>query len=175
MGALRVVRPVAALGVVCVLGGCNLFGGLKFTNVSDTWLNVRYYVGPDDRADKDQAQPQAAQQTHALYRHKELQVRPGTSVSYRPPEDLVHVQVQTVTPTWEPTGKEYWLELLTEAPVHIVAGGQKDKIEFKSFEGEIAMIPERERKAGRYEYLSPADRQSREQAQQLTEVGPPRP
>ncbi len=171
MGISRVARPVIGVAVVCVLGGCNLFGGLKFTNVSDSWLNVRYYVGPTERPDTEQA----GQKARVLYRHQEVQVRPGSSVSYRPPEDLVHVQVQTVSPTWEPTGKEYWLEVLTEAPIHIVSSGQVDKIEFKSFEGEIAMLPERERKAGRYEYLSPAQKQEREQAQHLTEVGPPQP
>lgn len=168
MGMLHVARLVGGLAVVSVLGGCQLFGGLKFTNVSDTWLNVRYYVGPKDEDGQADA-------TRVLYRHHEAQVRPGTSVNYRPPEDLVHVQVETVTPTWEPTGKEYWLELLTETPIHLVASGQEDKIEFKAFEGEIAMIPERERKKGRFEYLSPTEMQARQQTQRVAEAGPPPP
>ena len=160
-----VVRLAGAAVLVSGLTGCSLsslFGGVKFTNVSDSWLNVRYYTGtvPEvDGTDKPADDPQV------LYRHKVLQVEPGNSVDYRPPDDLVHIRVETVTPTWEPTGKQYWLELLTEAPIHVVAGG-KGKIEFKSFQGQIALIPDRQRKA-RFEYKDPAERSAQKKQDQI--------
>ncbi|MHC4710860.1 MAG: hypothetical protein ACYTA3_10720, partial [Planctomycetota bacterium] len=79
-------------------------------------------------------------------------VEPGVSADYRPSWNLVHIQVEEVSPTWVPTGKEYWLELLTKPPVHIVASGRGEKLEFKSFRGEVAIIPEGERADGRFEY-----------------------
>ena len=66
----------------------------------------------------------------------------------------MHLQVETVSPTWIPTGQQYWLELLTHPPLHIVAGGREDKLDFKSFQGEVAIIPERERLNGRFVYHS---------------------
>ena len=47
---------------------------------------------------------------------------------------------------------EHWLEVLTRPPVHIVASGRSDKLEFRSFEGEVAIIPDRERSGGRFAY-----------------------
>ena len=83
---------------------------------------------------------------------KVVSVEPGASVTYRPPWNLVHIQVEEVSPTWVPTGKQYWLELLTKPPVHIVASGRGEKLEFKSFRGEVAIIPEGEWADGRFEY-----------------------
>ena len=64
----------------------------------------------------------------------------------------MHVQVQTVTPSWEPPGKEYWLEVVTQAPVTIVATGEGEKLEFDSGAGEVALIPSKQLKKGRFEY-----------------------
>ena len=124
------------------LGGCAR-SGIKFTNVSDSWLNVWFYVGP---AESPEPCP------NDLYRQRAMQVEPGASANYRPPFNLVHIQVVEVSPTWVPTGREYWLELLTHPPIHIVANGRGEKLEFKSFQGQIAIIPESERAAGRFEH-----------------------
>ena len=133
---------VAALVAVPVLTGC-VDSGVRFTNVSDTWLNVSFYVGtseiPSDKPGD-------------LYRQKSLQVEPGETARYKPSGSLVHVQVETVTPTWTPTGRHFWLEILTAPPIHVVANGRADKLDFKSFTGEIALIPQRELDTGRFVY-----------------------
>lgn len=139
---VRRVVVVPALAVAAVLPGCQM-SGVRFTNVSDTWLNVSFYVG----ASKNQAD-----EPEDLYRSKSLMVEPGETVRFRPSGNLVHVQVETATPTWVPTGRQLWLELLTTPPIHVVANGRADKLDFKSFHGEIALIPQRELDAGRYVY-----------------------
>jgi hypothetical protein len=130
------------MAVVGGLGGCSR-SAIKFTNVSDSWLNVSYFVGSTDATEPSPGD---------LYRRRALQVEPGDSANYRPTRNLVHIQVEEVGPTWVPTGKQYWLELLTKPPVHIVASGRGEKLEFKSFRGEVAIIPEGERADGRFEY-----------------------
>ena len=134
--------------VTVSLGGCSLSRGIKFTNVSDTWLNVWFYVAATDRPADDKSE---------LYRQRAAQVKPGDSASFRPPRNLVHIQVETVTPTWEPTGAQYWLELLTYPPIHIVAAGRDEKLDFKSFSGQIAIIPQRQLSEGRFDHLIPED------------------
>ena len=79
-------------------------------------------------------------------------LEPGDTAVYRPDAGLMHIQVETVTPTWMPTGRQFWLELLTRDPMHIVASGHGAKLEFQSFRGEIALIPQRELDAGRFAY-----------------------
>jgi hypothetical protein len=138
----RVATVAVGAAVVGGLGGCSR-SGIKFTNVSDSWLNVGFYGGTTDTS---------ASGPSALYRQGALQIEPGSSASYRPSRKLVHIQVEEVSPTWVPTGRQYWLELLTRPPVHIVANGRGDKLEFKSFWGEVAIIPEGERADGRFEY-----------------------
>jgi hypothetical protein len=138
----RLAWLVAGVVTAGGLGGCSL-SGIKFTNVSDSWLNVWVYAGTTE---------DAAAGADDLYRQRALQIEPGTSAIYRLRHDLVHVQVETVSPTWVPTGKEYWLELLTHPPLHIVASGREDKLEFQSFRGEIAIIPQRELEGGRFTY-----------------------
>jgi len=139
---VRRVVVVPALAVAAVLTGCQK-SGVRFTNVSDTWLNVSFYVG----ASKNQAD-----EPEDLYRSKSLMVEPGETVRFKPAGDLVHIQVETATPTWVPTGRQLWLELLTVPPIHVVANGRADKLDIKSFHGEIALIPQRELDAGRYLY-----------------------
>ena len=138
----RIVFVPAFVVTAGVLTGC-LQSGLRFTNVSDTWLNVSFYVAEAGDASKE---------TKDLYRQASLQVEPGDTAVYRPDAGLVHIQVETVTPTWMPTGRQFWLELLTRDPMHIVASGRGAKLEFQSFRGEIALIPQRELDAGRFAY-----------------------
>ena len=141
------IRRLASLGGATLLAGplagCSLLSGIKFTNVSDSWLNVSFYTGETNGSPEG---------TSELYRQRAVQVEPGASAHYRPPGDLVHIQVDTVSPTWEPTGRRYALELLTEPPIHVVASGRAEKLEFLSFGGEIAIIPDREVDGGRFAY-----------------------
>jgi len=138
----RIVLVPAFVVIAVVLTGC-VQSGLRFTNVSDTWLNVSFYVGEAGDPSKEPKD---------LYHQDSLQVEPGDTAVYRTSGDLVHIQVETVTPTWMPTGRQFWLELLTRDPMHIVASGHGAKLEFQSFRGEIALIPQRELDAGRFAY-----------------------
>ncbi len=139
---VRRVVVVPAFAAAVVLTGCQK-SGIRFTNVSDTWLNVSFYVGASEI---QTAEPDD------LYRRKSLMVEPGETVHYKPSGNLVHVQIETATPTWVPTGRQLWLELLTVPPIHVVADGRADKLDFKSFNGEIALIPQREFDTGRFVY-----------------------
>lgn len=138
----RFASPLIGVATAIALTGCSMTG-IKFTNVSDAWLNVKFYVGMTDTATEG---------TNGLYQQRAIQVEPGESIIFRPSRDLVHLQVESVSPTWIPTGQQYWLELLTQPPLHIVAGGREDKLDFKSFKGEVAIIPERERLNGHFVY-----------------------
>ncbi len=139
----RVARRSAIAAIAACLVGCSS-SKIKFTNVSDVWLNAWFYVGTPAEDVRDCP--------NDLYRERSIQVAPGGNASFRPPPGLVHVQVETVSPTWVPTGREHWLEVLTRPPVHIVASGRSDKLEFRSFEGEVAIIPDRERSGARFTY-----------------------
>jgi hypothetical protein len=155
----RLAFMAIGIAVAGGLGGCTR-SGIRFTNVSDSWLNVRFYVASRDTPESGATN---------LYRQRQLQFEPGASTCYRPPWNLVHIQVQEVSPTWVPTGQQYWLEVLTRPPVHIVANGRGEKLEFKSFQGQIAIIPEGELADGRFAYrdaagLPPAEDEPEETA-----------
>ena len=139
---VRRVVVVAAFAAAVVLTGCQK-SGVRFTNVSDTWLNVSFFVGTSEIRSDD---------PEDLYRRKSLMVEPGETVRFKPSGNLVHVQIETATPTWVPSGRQLWLELLTTPPIHVVANGRAEKLDFTSFHGEIALIPQRELDAGRYVY-----------------------
>ena len=57
---------------------------------------------------------------------------------------------------------------MTHPPVHIVATGKAARLDFQTGSGEVAIIPDRERKAGRFTYV--ASDQEKPDA-----VGPPAP
>ncbi len=141
------IRSAWLLGCVALgsgLTGCTLFRSIQFTNVSDSWLNVRFFVGATDAMKES---------PNELFSKRLFQVQPGESAKFAPTRKLVHIQVQSITPTWEPPGKQYWLELLTHPPVHVVATGRSDKLDFKTGSGELAIIPERELAGGRFTYV----------------------
>ena len=140
----RIASLAAALAVAGGLGGCSFTRSIKFTNVSETWLNIDYYVGAKDAPEQEGVTP--------MYWKRTMQVKPGETARYTPPRMLVHIQIETVAPSWEPPARKYWLELLTRPPVHIVATGRGDKLDFKTGSGEVAIIPERELSGSRYEY-----------------------
>ena len=154
----RLVLLPAFVVTAGVLTGCTP-SGLRFTNVSDTWLNVSFYVAEAEDPSKEPKD---------LYLQDSLQVEPGDTATYRPDAFLMHIQVETVTPTWVPTGRRFWLELLTRDPMHIVASGRGDKLEFQSFRGEIALIPQREIDAGRFAYHTVVETPQPEQVTDAT-------
>ena len=69
----------------------------------------------------------------------------------------MHIRIEPVSPSWQSTGKKYWLELLTQPPAKIVATGTADKLKFNTGIGAVAIIPEREVKRGRFVYKMMAD------------------
>ncbi len=158
----------AACGAaVAALSGCSLLGfeSIQFTNVSETWLNVRFYSG--------ESKTQEGAAAEMVSRHV-YQIAPGASARFSPPRELVHIQVETVSPTWEPPGTQYWLELMTHPPVHIVATGKAERLDFQTGSGEVAIIPDRERNSGRFEYVK-VERRRPEPAAQPTPKPTPTP
>ncbi len=147
---------LASFAAAAALSGCALFrSGIQFTNVSDSFLNVRFFVGEAGLSD----------QSSELYNDREFQVMPGETAKFSPGRGgaapgsrrLVHIQIRPVNPSWEPPAKEYWLEVMTNLPVTIVATGTSQKLAFESGiptegAGAIALIPERELHSGRYDY-----------------------
>jgi hypothetical protein len=124
------------------LGGCVGTNRVSFTNMSDSWVNVRFFMG-------------TAPGSNELVSKRRFQVKPGETAKFAVTQGasgrLVHMQVETVTPSWEDPGRQYWMELMTEGPVKIVASGDGDKLQFETGAGEVAPIPGRQRKR-RFEY-----------------------
>lgn len=115
--------------------------GVTFKNQSDTWVNVRVYVGdPAERADS--GWPFAATGT--------MQIAPGKMDSYALPENpkyregvrpVIHVMVEPAAATWEQP-PSYWVECLTPPPITIVSAGSKASMQFSAENGMVAAIPE---------------------------------
>ena len=132
------VALAAVLMLVCVMGGCSTGNKVTFTNVSDSWVSVRFFV-------------EAGRGSRKLVSKKKFQIQPGETVDFavdrktngRGESALVHLQVQTVTPSWEGDGKRYWMELITEGPVKIVVRGTGKKLEFETAVGKVVRIPRR--------------------------------
>ncbi len=137
---------MALICAVCVttLGGCAWDKSIRFTNVSSSWVQVRFYV-----RDKGTSSHSSAE----LVSRRTVRIEPGGSASYVPYRaGLVHVQVEPVTASWQPSGRQYWLELLREPPVNIVALGSSNKLTFETGPDTVAIIPDREITGGRYQY-----------------------
>lgn len=135
--------------------GCNSSRprGVTFTNFSQSWLNVNYFV---EGLEQDETSD-----TIELISVNNIQVPPGETVNYqltrnsnyrKDGNQLVHIRVLPVTPSWEPVEKEYWMELLTNPPVTIVATGLPDRIEFMTGNGAIALIPSSDFRKKQYDY-----------------------
>ena len=141
----RIATLAACLVCAAGLTGCSSRSSVTFTNVSTSWLNVRFFVG-------------TGMNSQELVSKRVFQVRPSettrfkvTRRSSRGDVALVHMQVQQVTPSWEGPGRQYWMELLTQEPIKIVASGDGGKLEFETGDGEVARIPKRQLKR-RFEY-----------------------
>ena len=159
----RIHRAGLALGAICavtMLGGCFGSNKVAFTNVSDSWLNVRFYV--QDPANIEYDEYGEPMNTPAFVSAKKIQIEPGETAMYsvsnssgfhsKTQDLLVHIQIEPVTPSWQPAGYEYWLEMLTPTPVTIVASGTPENIKFNSGQGAVAIIPEHAMEDGRFEH-----------------------
>ena len=157
---LSILPLASVLGCVALAGGlsgCATSNSIEVTNVSDSWLNVQFFVGTPDTA---------SGKSPELVADAKLQIEPGGRASYRPSRNttyssetspLVHIRIEPVSPSWQSTGKKYWLELLTKPPAKIVATGTADKLSFNTGVGAVAIIPERQVKRGRFVYKMMAD------------------
>ena len=142
----RLAGMAVAVTLIGGLSGCVGSNKVTFTNVSDSWVNVRFFVGK-------------AQGSTELTSNRKFQVKPGETAKFavsvnasgRSSDRLVHMQVEAVKPSWEDPGRTYWMELMTEGPVKIVASGKGDKLEFETGSGEVARIPNKQIKR-RFEY-----------------------
>ncbi len=152
-GPIRLfVALLGCLALASGFAGCASSKSLKFTNVSDSWLDVRIFVG---------SAALNPEQSSRLVNRRTFQIPPGKTVSYTPlGHPLVHVQVEPVTASWQSSGKQSWLELLTPPPVNIVASGSGGRLDFDTGPGTVALIPERELKRGRYQYTVAGVRQN---------------
>jgi hypothetical protein len=143
VGGARTWGVVAAAACAGSLCGCALLRPIRFTNVSEDRLQVRFYVG----------EPRGAGRVPArLVSRRAYDLGPGGTVRYRPSGDIVHVQVAVLAPGRQDHPADYWLEVLTRPPVHIIATGDGDTLDFSAGSGELALIPRRELSGGRFEY-----------------------
>ncbi len=105
----RLAGIAVAVSLIGGLGGCVGSHKVTFTNVSDSWVNVRFFVGQ-------------AQGSTVLTSKRKFQVKPGETARFavsvnasgRSSDLLVHMLVEAVTPSREEPGRQYWMELLTE-------------------------------------------------------------
>lgn len=153
MTMTRMIRNhlmLLGLSCVCLMQiGCGSSRSITFTNVSDSWLNVNYFV----------ASPETGSDSILMISEKAIQVSPGQTATYslsrnsnyaKDRSSLVHIRVRPVTPSWEEVGTEYWMELLTNPPVTIVAAGTGDRFEFMTGNGALALIPASQLKDSRF-------------------------
>jgi hypothetical protein len=143
-------RRLAGLvaGVILAGGLCGCSGAKKvtLTNVSESWLNVRFFVG-------------RAQGSNQLASKRQFQIKPGETAKFavsrkatgRGNDRLVHMMVENVTPSWDGPGKQHWMELLTEGSIKVVVRGKGDDLEFETGDGQMARIPNKQLKR-RFQY-----------------------
>ena len=157
----RIGMLAGCVALTGIMGGCFSSKKVAFTNVSDSWLNVRFYVANPEMEAMNQEPSEAPSDSPQFLAEGKLQVQPGETANYiltRNPnysgqgEKIVHIQVEPVTPSWQPAGRSYWLELLTPPPVTIVATGSPNQLVFNSGTGAVAQIPEREIEQGRFDH-----------------------
>jgi hypothetical protein len=146
------VKLLAGLTLAGVLGGCasmsSMFGSsastVSFTNVSDSAVNVRFFV-EDFGEDGTGSGQFTSVESFQVNRGDSADYKLSRSASFQANgEAVVHVQVSPVTPSWETKSRDYWLELLTQPPVSIVATGSVSDLTFNTGQGEIAVIPSKE-------------------------------
>ena len=123
---------------------------MTLTNVSSASLNVRFYMeNPTSEgrgtflSDSKFQIDRGETATCKLTRHPNYQADQ---------DSVVHINVQPLTPSWKPAGRGYWLEVLSEPPVTIVATGSGKHLEFDVGTGAIAAIPDDQIKKGRFQH-----------------------
>ncbi len=170
MAHLTKARSLACLGALTLagaMGGCSsmpeFLGGtsknISFNNVCDSPLNVTYFVRATMPPVGWKGTPEEWNGTGTFMADRTFQVDRGETVTYRlkwnntnDTQPATHIRVQPVGPSWVSTSAEYWLEVLTAPPVNIVATGVADDLTFNCGSGAIAVIPEREIEAGRFDH-----------------------
>lgn len=145
---------VGALAVLAAgLGGCT--SSVSMDNQSDSWLNVRYYVATPNGDEAESVEFVAVGRQ---------QIEPGSSSSYDltgnpsfSPEggSVVHVQVEPAAASWE-EAHQYWLELLTPAPLSMSVSGKASELKFTSEDAQFAPIPDETMADGRFQYTTMA-------------------
>ena len=155
--AVRTILPILGLALLLGLGGCESPTTMTLTNVSDTYMNVAFFV---EQPTQTQNFVETADDTPTFIGGEVLQVPTGGSVKYTLSKVAryrvdsgrrVHIKVQPVSPSWENTGEVYWVELLTRPPMMIVTSGTAEKLTFTAGRGAIAAIPDRQVAKSRYE------------------------
>ncbi|MHC5025437.1 MAG: hypothetical protein ACYTGR_01580 [Planctomycetota bacterium] len=145
---------VGMLACITLLAGCSTDNTIAFTNVSESALNVEFFV-------LDASMPSDSATTFVS--NDRMQVAPGQTVEYAlsmsaqyegSDDTLIHMHVEPVTPSWDTDPCEYWLEMLTMPPVTIVATGSPDALSFDAGNGAVAIIPSNELQKGRFEHAS---------------------
>ncbi|MHC5114478.1 MAG: hypothetical protein ACYTGP_08635 [Planctomycetota bacterium] len=166
----RLASVLAGLTLAAVAGcasGPSFFGGssrkVSFTNVASTPLNVTYYVKSEPMAmtAEGEAAPTESSGDATFMPQKTFQLDRGESTSFSIARratngsngsPTVHLRIEPVSPSWQPTDNPYWLEILTDPPVSIVATGSEGDLTFETGEGAVAEIPQSEIESGRFEH-----------------------
>ncbi|UCD74089.1 MAG: hypothetical protein JSV91_09895 [Phycisphaerales bacterium] len=165
----RVGSVLAALVLAGAVGGCAsapaFLGGtsrkITLNNVSSTALNITFYVWTDPEMMQDADAGEQLDESGAFMSDKTIQLGRGETAKYSVARSamnradggpVVHVKVQPVSPSWERAATEYWLEVLTDPPVSIVATGTADALAFNTGDGEVALIPSKELESGRFDH-----------------------
>jgi len=163
MNARTLKSIFCGLTLLIVLGGCSSTGSgfagmfrsktkVAFSNMTDSWLSVRFYVAEDAEnpalaksflgGDAIKVQP-------GQTGHYSLRSNPNYNNSSMP---VIHAEVTKVVASWEEAPTPYWMELLSAPPFTIVATGDSDHISFSSGDAALAMIPNKEIKRGNFKH-----------------------
>lgn len=165
MTVRRLFLVLGGLVLASVAGGCGSKSTITLTNVSDSWLNVQFYVKntlASKRTPEEDAGVPAARRP--FVGDDAVQIEPGSTKRYvlrRHPvydsdaQPLVRILVEPVSPSWEPTGRQYWRELLTRPPLTVVFSGTAENLAFLTGGGRVAAIPETEVRRSRMVYQPP--------------------
>lgn len=132
---------VAGLAGAMALGLVGCGTSVTMSNESESWVDVRYYVGNP---------PEEAGGAWKFVARGRQQIEPGSSASYDLSENsnfddegesVVHALVEPTAASWE-EASQYWVELLTPAPMTIMLSEGEEGLSFSTEEGVIKIVPE---------------------------------
>jgi hypothetical protein len=124
--------------MVAALLGCNTT--VTMSNESDSWVDVRYFVGNPPAEEGD---------TWSFVAQGRQQIEPGSTkkfdLSDNPNFDengeyVVHALIEPTAATWE-KATQYWIELLTPVPMTVVVTEGEEGLEFSTEKGVLVAIP----------------------------------